>query len=173
MLNDKFFDEENKKIITERMEKSIETLKELAKGTGNRIMFGFFVFFPLIQVMAIRHNTEVFTWWSAVLITPLFVMGTASSIYFTLLQDSKSRLSQKEWLSLGVKVDLLKAITWSSVIVFLGIMDDVPARTFYVFGGILLVGVVFVLMEVQQFRFFLYYMNELDERLKKLSDKRG
>ena len=56
---------------------------------------------------------------------------------------------------------------------FLGIMDDVPARTFYVFGGILLVGVVFVLMEVQQFRFFLYYMNELDERLKKLSDKRG
>ena len=89
MLNDKFFDEENKKIITERMEKSIETLKELAKGTGNRIMFGFFVFFPLLQVMVIRHNTEVFTWWSAVLITPLFVMGAASSIYFALLQDSK------------------------------------------------------------------------------------
>lgn len=171
MLNDKFFDEENKKIITERMEKSIETLKELAKGTGNRIMFGFFVFFPLIQVMAIRHNTEVFTWWIAVLITPLFVMGAASSIYFTLLQDSKSRLSQKEWLSLGVKVDLLKAITWSSVIVFLGIMDDVPARTFYVFGGILLVGVVFVLMELQQFRFFLYYIEEMAERKKKIVGK--
>lgn len=171
MLNDKFFDEENKKIITERMEKSIETLKELAKGTGNRIMFGFFVFFPLIQVMVIRHNTEVFTWWSAVLITPLFVMGAASSIYFTLLQDSKSRLSQKEWLSLGVKVDLLKAITWSSVIVFLGIMDDVPARTFYVFGGILLVGVVFVLMELQQFRFFLYYIEEMAERKKKIVEK--
>ena len=171
MLDDKFFDEENKKIITERMEKSIETLKELAKGTGNRIMFGFFVFFPLIQVMVIRHNTEVFTWWSAVLITPLFVMGAASSIYFTLLQDSKSRLSQKEWLSLGVKVDLLKAITWSSVIVFLGIMDDVPARTFYVFGGILLVGVVFVLMELQQFRFFLYYIEEMAERKKKIVGK--
>lgn len=173
MLDDKFFDEENKKIITERMEKSIETLKELAKGTGNRIMFGFFVFFPLLQVMVIRHNTEVFTWWSAVLITPLFVMGAASSIYFTILQDSKSSLSQREWLDLGVKVNLLKAITWSSVIVFLGIMNEVPARTFYVFGGILLVGVVFVLMEVQQFRFFLYYMDELDEKLKKLSDKRG
>ena len=168
MLDDKFFDEENKKIITERMEKSIETLKELAKGTGNRIMFGFFVFFPLLQVMVIRHNTEIFTWWSAVLITPLFVMGAASSIYFTLLQDSKSRLSQKEWLSLGVKVDLLKAITWSSVIVFLGIMDDVPAWTFYVFGGILLVGVVFVLMELQQFRFFLYYIEEMAERKKKI-----
>ena len=171
MLDDKFFDEENEKIITERMEKSIETLKELAKGTGNRIMFGFFVFFPLLQVMVIRHNTEVFTWWSAVLIAPLFVMGAASSIYFTLLQDSKSRLSQKEWLSLGVKVDLLKAITWSSVIVFLGIMDDVPARTFYVFGGILLVGVVFVLMEVQQFRFFLYYIEEMAERKKKIVGK--
>ena len=171
MLNDKFFDEENKKIITERMEKSIETLKELAKGTGNRIMFGFLVFFPLLQVMVIRHNTEVFTWWSAVLITPLFVMGAASSIYFALLQDSKSRLSQKEWLSLGVKVDLLKAITWSSVIVFLGIMDDVPARTFYVFGGILLVGVVFVLMEIQQFRFFLYYIDEMSERKKKIVGK--
>lgn len=171
MLDDKFFDEENKKIITERIEKSIETLKELAKGTGNRIMFGFFVFFPLLQVMVIRHNTEVFTWWSAVLITPLFVMGAASSIYFTLLHDSKSRLSQKEWLSLGVKVDLLKAITWSSVIVFLGIMDDVPARTFYVFGGILLVGVVFVLMEVQQFRFFLYYIDEMAERKKKMVGK--
>lgn len=171
MLDDKFFDEENKKIITERMEKSIETLKELAKGTGNRIMFGFFVFFPLLQVMVIRHNTEVFTWWSAVLITPLFVMGAASSIYFTLLQDSKSSLSQKEWLSLGVKVDLLKAITWSSVIVFLGIMDDVPARTFYVFGGILLVGVVFVLMEIQQFRFFLYYIDEMSERKKKIVGK--
>ena len=36
MLDDKFFDEENKKIITERMEKSIETLKELAKGTRKR-----------------------------------------------------------------------------------------------------------------------------------------
>ena len=171
MLDDKFFDEENKKIITERMEKSIETLKELAKGTGNRIMFGFFVFFPLLQVMVIRHNTEVFTWWSAVLITPLFVMGAASSIYFTLLQDSKSSLSQKEWLSLGVKVDLLKAITWSSVIVFLGIMDDVPARTFYVFGGILLVGVVFVLMEIQPFRFFLYYIDEMSERKKKIVGK--
>lgn len=171
MLDDKFFEEENKKIITERMEKSIETLKELAKGTGNRIMFGFFVFFPLLQVMVIRHNTEVFTWWSAVLIAPLFVMGAASSIYFTLLQDSKSRLSQKEWLSLGVKVDLLKAITWSSVIVFLGIMDDVPARTFYVFGGILLVGVVFVLMELQQFRFFLYYIDEMSERKKKIIGK--
>lgn len=171
MLDDKFFDEENKKIITERMEKSIETLKELAKGAGNRIMFGFFVFFPLLQVMVIRHNTEVFTWWSVVLITPLFVMGAASSIYFTLLQDSKSSLSQKEWLSLGVKVDLLKAITWSSVIVFLGIMDDVPARTFYVFGGILLVGVVFVLMEIQQFRFFLYYIDEMSERKKKIVGK--
>lgn len=171
MFDDKFFDEENKKIITERMEKSIETLKELVKGTGNRIMFGFFVFFPLLQVMVIRHNTEVFTWWSAVLITPLFVMGAASSIYFTLLQDSKSSLSQKEWLSLGVKVDLLKAITWSSVIVFLGIMDAVPARTFYVFGGILLVGVVFVLMEIQQFRFFLYYIDEMSERKKKIVGK--
>lgn len=171
MLDDKFFDEENKKIITDRMDKSIETLKELAKGTGNRIMFGFFVFFPLLQVMVIRHNTEVFTWWSAVLITPLFVMGAASSIYFTLLHDSKSSLSQKEWLSLGVKVDLLKAITWSSVIVFLGIMDDVPARTFYVFGGILLVGVVFVLMEIQQFRFFLYYIDEMSERKKKIVGK--
>ena len=54
---------------------------------------------------------------------------------------------------------------------FLGIMDDVPARTFYVFGGILFVGVVFVLMELQQFRFFLYYIEEMAERKKKIVGK--
>lgn len=41
----------------------------------------------------------------------------------------------------------------------LGVMDEVPSKTFYVFSGILIVGVILVLFEIQQFRFFLYHLD--------------
>lgn len=169
-FDEKVFDPENQKIITERIEQSVNTLKELSKGIGNRIMFGFFAVFPLLEVMVIRHNAEVFTWWNAVTIIPLLFMGGVSVSYFSLLQESKSRMSQKEWLNFGARVDFLKAASWTAIIIFLGIMNEVPARTFYVFGGILFLGVIFVFLEGRQFQFFIKYLDELEKRKKKLSN---
>lgn len=158
-MTDDNFEEEKEKIITEKINQSVVSLKELIRGTGNIIMFGFFVAFPLLQVMVIRRETELLTLWSVVPIVPLFVLGSTGLVYFTIIQNHEVPLTQKEWLSLGIRVDLLKIISWISIILFLSVMDEVPAKTFYVFSGILIVGIILISFEIQQFRFFLYHLD--------------
>ena len=48
-MPDDNLEKENEKIIIEKINPSVVSLKELIRGTGN-IMFGFFVAFPLFSV---------------------------------------------------------------------------------------------------------------------------
>ena len=49
-MPDDNLEKENEKIIIEKINPSVVSLKELIRGTGNIIMFGFFVAFPLFSV---------------------------------------------------------------------------------------------------------------------------
>ena len=151
--------EERKKRLLEDVNSTAENLKGMLVGTGNVVMFGFFVLFPFFHIISTHSHADEITIWTFIYFLPFFILGASGVCYFSFL----NRVAPKKpsgWLSLGVLVNLFKIIAWVSIIVILGISADVPTRTFYVFGVILLICIAHTLFETLRFRAFLFFLKE-------------
>jgi hypothetical protein len=151
--------EERKKRLLEDVNNTVESLKGMLVGTGNVIMFGFFALSPFFHIILTHSHADEITIWTFIYFLPFFILGSSGVCYFSFL----NRLSPKkpsDWLSFGVLVNLFKIIAWISLIVIIGISEDIPTRTFYVFGAILLICIAVTLFEILRFRAFLFFLKE-------------